>query len=308
MIRVDALCKSFREVEALADVSFEAASGEVIGVLGLNGAGKSTLLRILAGELVPSSGRVAAAGLDLAAHSREARARTGYLPEHAPLYREMRVRDFLRFMGRINGMEGQALADRVLEVARVTHIEPELDRVIGELSMGYRKRVGIAQAILHRPALVILDEPISALDPAEIVGMRSVVRSLGGAHTVLVSSHILSEIHETCDRILVLHDGRLVAEGSEAELRDGLGATRSLSVELRGSEDAARAALPAGVSMVGAEHITDAILRIELSMGDDQREAVVAALVNAGLGVRAVADGRTDLEAVFLSLVAEGAR
>lgn len=308
MIRVDTLCKNYGDLAALEDVSFRADEGEIVGVLGLNGAGKSTLLRILAGELALSSGGVQVGGLDLATHPREIRALVGYLPEGAPVYQDMRVRAFLTYMARLNGAPKRGLEARIDAVAELTHIGHQLDRVIGELSLGYRKRVGIAQAVLHEPRVVILDEPVSALDPAEIVGMRRLVRSLGGKHTVLVSSHILSEVHETCDRLLVLHEGRLVAEGSEAELNARLAGSDRLELTLRGAEEAIRAALPEGVEVDSIETLEDPVrrLRVQLDASPDDadpREALVAALVHAGIGVRAVVERRTDLEGLFLSVV-----
>ena len=307
MIHVEALSKDYGDVQALRDVSFQARSGEVLAVLGLNGAGKSTLLRVLAGELTPSSGRVTVGDIDLAARPREVRARVGFLPQEAPLYGEMVVRDFLRFVGRLHGVPRRRLEARIDEVAAITHISDQLPRVIDALSMGYRKRVGIAQAILHDPAVVVLDEPVASLDPAEIVGMRGLVRSLGGRHTVLVSSHILHEVHETCDRILVLKDGALVWEGSEAAMSERSGRGVRLTVVVRGAADDLRAALaPEVAPEVELEELTvagEGLLRAALTLPGDGREAVVARLVGAGLGVREVAERRSALEELFLEMV-----
>ena len=298
-------------------------------MLGLNGAGKSTLLRILAGELLPSSGSASIDGVELGADSRAMRSLVGYLPEEPPLYREMRVRDYLRFAGALNGVASERLAARIAEVAERVHVERELDRVIGELSMGFRKRVGIAQAILHEPEVVLLDEPVSSLDPAEIVGMRELVRSLGGERTVFTSSHHLREVHETCDRILVLHEGALVADGTQAELGTLAGRER-IEVEVRtgraepdaaarGLEPARRGArapvdrreataalpLPAGAAVVASEDLGDGLSALTVELADAEREDVVAAFVTAGLGVRRVEPVRSDLERVFLDLVSD---
>jgi ABC-2 type transport system ATP-binding protein len=306
VIRVQGLRKNFGDVQALLDLSFEASRGEVLGVLGLNGAGKTTLLRILAGELTPTSGTVELGGVLLGQDARSLRSKVGYLPETAPVYRDMTVRAFLRFMGLLNGVDAATLGDRIAHVAELTHVTHHLDRIIGELSMGYRKRVGIAQSILHDPAVVILDEPVSALDPAEIVGMRNVVRSLGGKHTVLVSSHILNEVEETCDRILVLHDGRLIAEGSEAELaaRGQVGAR--LEIVVRGDEPTLRGALIEGASIESVKDSGDGTLRAVVLMEDDRREELVGALVAAGLGLRFLGEHGSELEQVFLKVVQEG--
>ena len=287
---------------ALAGVGFECRAGEVVGVLGLNGAGKSTLLRILAGELLPSSGSVQVGGVELGVDSRAMRSRVGYLPEEPPLYREMRVRDYLGFVGALNGVPRNELPGRMALVAERVHVADCLDRVIGELSMGYRKRVGIAQAILHEPDVVLLDEPVSSLDPAEIVGMRDLVRSLGGRRTVFTSSHHLREVHETCDSILVLHEGALIAHGTQAELGVLAGRER-IEIEVRGAVGDAARLLPAGAEMAASEDLGAGSCGLTLDLADVEREDVVAALVASGFGVRRVAPVRSDLERVFLDLV-----
>ncbi|MCY3928264.1 MAG: ABC transporter ATP-binding protein [Acidobacteria bacterium] len=302
-VRTERLSKSYGAVPALSNVGFECGAGDVVGVLGLNGAGKSTLLRVLSGELLPSAGSVEVGGVELGVDSRAMRSLVGYLPEEPPLYREMRVRDYLQFVGALNGVPGRLLAGRVVAVAERVHVEHHLDRVIGELSMGFRKRVGIAQAILHEPEVVLLDEPVSSLDPAEIVGMRDLVRSLGGERTVFTSSHHLREIHETCDSILVLHEGTLVVHGTQAELGVLAGRER-IEVELRGAPDDAARSLPAGATPVASEHLGGGVSVITVELAEAPREAVVAALVASDLGVRRVEPVRSDLERVFLDLVA----
>ncbi len=306
MIRVDALSKDHGDVRALVDVTFEASKGEVLGVLGLNGAGKSTLLRILAGELTPSSGSVQVGDLDLRRDARQVRALLGFLPQEGPLYEDMRVRDFLRYVGRLNGVARTDVDRRIDEVAALTHISDHLRRPIRELSMGYKKRVGIAQAVLHDPRVVLLDEPVSSLDPAEIVGMRGLVRSLGGRHTVLVSSHLLHEVHQTCDRLLVLQDGALVWEGTEQDLAETSTGEVRLGLELVGEPEAILAALPApqpGVEPPRLEAAGESRWRVQLLLPDAEREALVAALVGASVGVRRIAEERSDLEAMFLRMV-----
>ena len=302
IVRTERLSKNYGAVTALVDVGFECGAGEVVGVLGLNGAGKSTLLRILAGELLPGSGSVQVAGVRLGADSRAMRRHVGYLPEEPPLYREMRVHDYLCFAGALNGVPRRDLASRVKAVADRVHVGDQLDRVIGELSMGFRKRVGIAQAILHEPEVVLLDEPVSSLDPAEIVGMRELVRSLGGERTVFTSSHHLREVHETCDSILVLHEGALIAHGTQAEL-GALADRERIEVEVRGTlADAARS-LPAGAAVVATEDPGGGVAVLTIDLAGAPREAVVARLVASRLGVRRVEPVRSDLEGVFLDLV-----
>ncbi len=307
IVRTERLSKRYGAVTALADVGFACRAGEVVGVLGLNGAGKSTLLRILAGEILPSGGRVSIGPFRLGDgepgdDSRAMRSRVGYLPEEPPLYREMRVRDCLGFVGALNGVARRDLAGRIAVVAEQAHLGGHLDRVVGELSMGYRKRVGIAQALLHEPDVVLLDEPVSSLDPAEIVGMRELVRSLGGRRTVFTSSHHLREVHETCDSILVLHEGELLAHGSQEEL-GALAGRERVEVEVRGTLADAAGRLPAGAATVQSADLGDGVSALTLDLAGVEREEVAGALVGAGLGLRRLAPVRSDLERVFLDLV-----
>jgi len=304
MIWIEALTKTYGDLTAIADISFEAQAGQVVGVLGLNGAGKTTLLRILAGDLLPSAGRVVVGEVELETDPRGVRSQIGYLPEEPPLYRDMRVREFLAFVGALNEVPQAKLADRIAEVTEQTHIADQLDRIIGELSMGYRKRVGIAQAILHDPGVIILDEPVSSLDPAEIVGMRELIRSLVGdrRRTVFTSSHNLPEIHETCDTILVLHQGKLVAQGTQEELGVVSGHER-VEIEVRGEAGGLRAALPQGMELVSLKSLGDGSSEAIVDLGRGEPEALVAAFVEAGLGVRRLEVHRTDLEDIFLELV-----
>lgn len=304
MIRVEALTKTYGDLTAIENVSFEAQAGQVVGVLGLNGAGKSTLLRILAGDLLPSAGRVVVGEVELETDPRGVRSQIGYLPEEPPLYRDMRVREFLAFVGALNEVPQAKLAGRLAEVAEQTHIADQLERIIGELSMGYRKRVGIAQAILHDPAVIILDELVSSLDPAEIVGMRELIRSLAGDRhrIVFTSSHNLPEIHETCDTILVLHQGKLVAQGTQEELGVVSGHER-VKIAVRGETGDVRAALPQGMEMVSLESAGDGSSEAIVDLGGGEPEALVAAFVKAGIGVRRLEVHRTDLEDIFLELV-----
>jgi len=302
IVRTDRLSKSYGAVTALAGVSFACGAGEVVGVLGLNGAGKSTLLRILAGELLPSGGSVSIGGVEPGDDTRAMRSRVGYLPGGPPLYREMRVRDYLGCVGALNGVARRELPDRVAVVAERVHIDGHLDRVVGELSMGYRKRVGIAQAILHEPDVVLLDEPVSSLDPAEIVGMRELVRSLGGRRTVFTSSHHLREVHETCDSILVLHEGELLAHGTQEELGVLAGRER-IEVEVRATAAEAAGRLPAGAQAVHSADLGGGVSTLTLDLRGAEREEVAAALVGAGFGIRRLEPVRSDLERVFLDLV-----
>ncbi len=304
MIEVSGLTRYYGETKAIEDLSFNVGANEIVGFLGLNGAGKTTTLKILAGLLHPTSGSVRIEGEDLFGGSLDTRRHVGFLPEVAPLYTEMRVRDYLRFLGELRGMPSKGLDAAIEEVAERTHCAEALDVVIDTLSYGYRKRVGIAQAILHSPRWVILDEPIGGLDPVQIVGMRKVIANLRDTCTVLVSSHILSEVSQTCDRLLILKQGRLVAEGSEQELSHMAQHASSLRVQLR-MDAGAFEGLVGSTGLVKEASILRTegdLLTARVDLTGDHREAFVAALVQAGVGVRRVEDAEAELEDIFLEL------
>ena len=304
MIEVQSLSRYYGSRCAVDKVSFSIHANEVVGFLGLNGAGKTTTLKVLAGLLLPSGGGVTVDGVDMSESPTDVRGRIGFLPEDPPLYTEMTVRDFLAFVGGLRGMTAPVLQERIPMVLQKANLNDVADRVIAELSHGYRKRVGIAQAIVHAPKLVILDEPISGLDPVQIVEMREVIRSLKSESTVLVSSHILSEISQTCDRLLVLNQGRLVAQGTETELAGRFHIGGSVDLVLRGDLVEIRTLLEAQADVkkvidLGADGDN---VRVRVSMANDVREELVATLVAAGLGVRGVSDAHDELEGIFLDL------
>lgn len=304
MIVVEGLTHWYGDRRAIEGIDFKIARNEIVGFLGLNGAGKSTTLKILAGLLVPSRGSVSIDGVDLVQAGETFRSRIGYLPEDPPLYREMTVREFVQFCGQLKGMAASEVSQRLPEVLNICQLSHVADRVIGELSHGYKKRVGIAQAIIHKPAMVILDEPISGLDPRQIVEMRQVVRNLGKYCTVLISSHILAEISETCDRILVLHGGKVAAEGTEQEIihRSQSKGTR-LTLSLRGTNAQVEQTLKS-LPAVQNFNLTEEMgtIKAQIYLLGDEREALVAALVGAGLGIRRMVEDETELEQVFLGL------
>jgi len=214
MITVDGLTKYYGERAAIRDLTFTIEKGEVIGFLGLNGAGKSTTLRVLGCVLLPTSGRVTIDGLDVTRDPHEIRKRIGFLPDVPPLYEEMTVSGYLRFVSELRGVSPKDVPSRVDEVMQKTSLTDHRDALISSLSHGYRQRVGVAQAMVHKPDLLILDEPTSGLDPVQIKEMRELIRALKGDHTVLVSSHILSEISQICDLSLLNDDGAITALGS----------------------------------------------------------------------------------------------
>jgi ABC-2 type transport system ATP-binding protein len=304
VIEVQSLSRYYGARRAVDDVSFSISSGEVVGLLGLNGAGKTTILKVLAGLILPSQGSVTVDGSDMGSSPVAVRGRIGFLPEDPPLYTEMTVREFLHFVGGLRGMSRSQVRARLPVVLGIAQLEAEVDRVIGELSHGFRKRVGIAQAVIHSPRLVILDEPISGLDPVQIVEMRSVIRNLAKESTVLLSSHILSEISQTCDRLLVLHCGRLVAVGTEADLAERFRVHGSIDLVVRGPSAAATAVLEGleDIDLVVVQDEADGCAAIRVNMRTDCREAIVIALVKQGLGVRRLDDAHDELEEIFLDL------
>ena len=308
MIQAEGLTKFYGEVRAVHDVSFQIDEGEIVGILGLNGAGKSTILQILSGGLNATSGQVRIGGLDAAEHASEVRRRVGFLPEEPPLYLEMTVEAYLRFVGRLKGMSAADVDRRMDSVLDQTSIGAVRHQVIQTLSHGYRKRVGIAQAIIHDPQLLILDEPISGLDPVQIVEMRDLIRGLRGNHTILLSSHILTEISQTCDRILMIGRGEIVASGSEDELVGQFAAGEHLALLLRGDRESLEALLSGDARVVDytVQGELGGVVDVRVSLDGDVREDLVAALVAAGFGLRGLRSAEAELERAFLAMISTG--
>jgi ABC-2 type transport system ATP-binding protein len=241
MIEVANLSKRYGDLAAVRDVSFSAASGQILGFLGPNGAGKTTTMRIITGFMPATSGTVRVDGFDVFEQSTEVRRRIGYLPENPPLYNDMAVAPYLRFVAKLKGMSRAdipAALDRALETCGLTAVR---DRLLGHLSKGFRQRVGLAQALIHDPPVLVLDEPTIGLDPRQIVEIRSLIRTLGGKRTVVLSTHILPEVSQVCDKVVIINDGRIVAEDSLANLTRGR-ALEEVFIEAIGREgDGARA-------------------------------------------------------------------
>ncbi|WP_437758682.1 ABC transporter ATP-binding protein [Sorangium sp. So ce1389] len=307
MIEVEHLSKSYGPHQAVSDLSFRVSQGEIVGFLGPNGAGKSTTLRILAGFLGATSGRVRVAGYDIAEEPMRARASLGYMPETSPLYPEMRVSEYLAFRAELKLVPRRARREAVARALRDARIEDVASVMIGHLSKGYRQRVGLADALVSDPPLLILDEPTAGLDPNQIREVRALVRRLGRDRTVLLSTHILSEVEATCTRALVIARGRLVAEGSIDELR-AMRRASGVRVVVRGAADAALAVArgAAEVRSAEAEPAGDAArLTVEFDAGADvgaATERLVSALVGAGFGVRELVPRAPSLEQVFSEL------
>lgn len=310
MISVEGLTKDYGSVVAVRDVSFEVGAGEVVGFLGPNGAGKTTTLRILAGFLGASAGRVSIAGFDVAGDSLKARQKLGYMPEAAPLYPELRVREYLSFRAALKQVprrERKSAVERSLEQAAVRDVA---ETPIGHLSKGYRQRVALADALVSNPPLLILDEPTAGLDPNQIVEVRKLIADLGQSHTILLSTHILPEVEAVCDRALVIARGRLLAEGTIAELK-ARRSGREIAILARWAAEELEPVLTAlkGVTRVLAELEPNshdlARIRLQLAEGADAdavTESAVSALVQKGAGVRRVSVTAASLEDVFSEL------
>ena len=304
MIKTSHLTKYFGEFRAVDDASFEIGQGECVGLLGLNGAGKTTLLRMLTCLLTPSSGLASIDGLEVGEGSIEVRRRIGFLPEIPPLYGEMQVGRFLAFVARLRGVERAEVDARVGQAIERCRLSMVVEQLIETLSYGFKKRVGIAQAIVHDPPLVVLDEPIAGLDPAQIVEMRQLVRELRGSHTVLLSSHILSEISQNCDRLLVMHRGRIAAQGAEEELLGSVIRKKRVRVRLAGDQAEAEQALGSieGIGSTKPAGESNGSFTLEITSDGDVRQEVARALVQAGLGLLELIEVTDDLESVFLKL------
>jgi ABC-2 type transport system ATP-binding protein len=308
MIELVELTKYYGEAKAVGPLSLNIEAGEVVGLLGLNGAGKTTTLRMLASDLLPTCGSMTVDGVDLCSEPEKIRPMIGYLPDRPPLYNEMSVRECLTFAARLRKMPKSKVAKRVEEVIEQTDVGDYADASIGVLSHGFRQRVGIGQAIVHQPKLLLLDEPISGLDPVQIVEMRRLIRSFRGDHTIVLSSHILSEIQETCDRLLVLRDGQIVASGSEEALSRQM-AGQGLHVTVAPAQDQSVESIAQLLEkvdgVVSAESTAcneSAALRFRVVTKQDVRAELCRALVSAEHGVLALERSGSELESVFLQL------
>jgi len=305
MIEVRHLTKRYAGCTAVADVSFTVAPGEVVGFLGPNGAGKTTTLRMLACYLPASEGEARVAGFDVFRHSLEVRRRIGYLPESTPLYPELRVDEYLNYRAQLKGVPGRRRRQRVSEVKELCGLADVGRRIIGQLSKGYRQRVGLADALVHDPELVILDEPTIGLDPNQIRHVRDLIKSLASRHTVLLSTHILAEVELTCQRVLIIDRGRIVASDTPDKLRARLQGGREVVVEIHAPppEAAQRLAALPGVARVAADAAGAwTQFRLECSGSEDIRPLVFEAAVQHGWHLRELRQEKQSLEDIFAAL------
>jgi ABC-2 type transport system ATP-binding protein len=307
MIQVEALTKRYAGVEALRGISFEVGKGEIVGFLGPNGAGKSTTMRILSSFMPATSGRARVAGFDVFEQSLQARAHLGYMPENVPLYGEMRVIEYLRYRAAIKGVYGRRQKERVGAVIERCGLRDVARQIVGTLSKGYRQRVGLADALVHDPDLLILDEPTIGLDPNQIRQVRELIRELGQRHTILISSHILPEVEATCSRVVIINKGRIEASDTPENLMRQMRSAESIRLEAAvaaGEDGAAELGRIAGIKEVVAEELEEGWKRFLLRAepGLDLREEVFRLAVDRRWGVRELARDRATLEDVFVEV------
>ncbi|MBM3129164.1 MAG: ABC transporter ATP-binding protein [Chloroflexi bacterium] len=299
-IQVQNLAKWYGDFEALRQVSFDVQKGEILGFLGPNGAGKTTTMRILTGYMPPSSGAARVAGYDVFDESIEVRKRIGYLPETVPLYTEMSVWDYLDFVARLRGVSDRdAAIDRVMEM---TSIGERADTLIGKLSKGFRQRVGIAQALVHSPKVLIMDEPTIGLDPKQIIDIRNLIKSLAGDHTVILSTHILPEVSQTCSRVLIINDGKIVAEDTPERLSARVRGAEHIHLQVVKSAPEIASELEKVQGVLSAQARADGVYEIETNLGTDRRAEIAALAVQRGWGLLELRPVSLSLEEVFLKL------
>ena len=309
MVEVSHLSKNYGSHPAIRDLTFSVADGQVYGLLGPNGAGKSTIMNILTSYLAPTGGDVKVAGFSLPEQAQQAKACVGYLPEQPPLYPEMTVQEYLDFAAELKGDNQAQRREQVQQAARRTGLDQVMPRLIRSLSKGYRQRVGIAQALLGSPQLIILDEPTVGLDPAQVIGIRKLIRELCKTHTVILSSHILSEVQAVCSRVMILSKGALVAEGTPEQLSETLSPGIRLRVTALGSSDTVLPVVEAVPGITGVQLVSEAdgevTFTAETADTTDRRAEVSRALSEAGCTVLELTAENRSLEEVFLALTGE---
>ena len=301
MIEVEGLTKVYGLRRAIDDLHFDAEKGEILGFLGPNGAGKTTTMRILSGYMPPTSGRAEVAGFDVVDESLEVRRRVGYMPETVPLYPDMTVFEYLKFMADLRHLpDGE---DRVDDVLEIVHMEERADGYISNLSKGMRQRIGLAQSLLHEPEVLILDEPTIGLDPAQIRDVRSLIQEIGKERTVLLSTHILSEAQQVCDRVIIINKGRIVAEDSPERLQGRLTGVQRVVLKVRGDADGLKEVIdqvPGVLRVVSSE--ADHGFEFDTAPGQDVRPEVARTVVNAGYDILELRSVGLSLEDIFLEL------
>ncbi|MDD5287751.1 MAG: ABC transporter ATP-binding protein [Dehalococcoidales bacterium] len=301
MIKVRNLTKYYGERLAVDNVSFDIGKGEIVGLLGPNAAGKTTTMRILTGFLMPTKGDAWIAGCNMVNDSLEGRKHIGYMPESVPLYTDMTVRDYLSFFGRLRGLDANRINKRISEVVSLCHLEEYIDTIIGKLSRGFRQRVGLAQSIIHEPEVLILDEPTVGIDPIQVSQTRTLIKELGKEHTILLSTHILPEVSMTCSRVIIIHNGKIIAEDSIENLSAIVKGARRLRVEVKGPHDQIVKRLQRidGIRKVSRE---GEYLIVESPIQVDPRGQITETIIKSGWTLLSIEAVEMSLEDIFLQL------
>lgn len=300
MIEVEGLTKDYGPRRAINNLTFSANPGEILGFLGPNGAGKTTTMRILSGFIPPTMGVARVAGFDVVEQSLEVRKRVGYLPETVPLYPDMTVFDYLKYMADLRHLK--SADDRVDEVLEIVHMEERANGYISNLSKGMRQRIGLAQALLHEPEVLILDEPTIGLDPAQIREVRTLIREIGKHRTVLLSTHILSEAQQICDRVLIINKGEIVVEDTPERLQAGLTGIQRITIRVQGDGDGLEKILREVPGIVKASAASDGLLEVEFSPGIELRPIIARNVINAGYDLLELKSIALSLEDIFIQL------
>jgi ABC-2 type transport system ATP-binding protein len=306
MIKVNGLTKDYGARRAIHNLNFDAQQGEIVGFLGPNGAGKTTTMRILTGYMPPTDGEAIVAGYDVVEESLEVRKRVGYLPETVPLYNDMVVFDYLKFMGDLRHIPG--IEDRVSETLEMVGLLDRADGYIGNLSKGMRQRVGLAQALLHRPEVLILDEPTIGLDPNQVVEVRELIREIGRERTVLLSTHILYEAQNLCDRVLIINNGKIVAEDTTENLQARLVGAERVVVRVRGEADELADTIKKIKGVRRVEAREDGAVEFEFASGKDLRPEVAKQVIKDGYDLLELRPLGMSLEEIFLELTGSNAK
>ena len=310
MIEVNDVTKYYGNFPAIMDINFRVEPGEIVGFLGPNGAGKSTTMKVITGFLPPTSGSASVAGYDVVNESLEARRHIGYLPETVPLYTEMTVREYLDYMGRLRGMTSERVRARIGDVVEICRLEDYYTSIIGKLSKGFRQRLGIAQAILHEPDVLVLDEPTIGIDPIQVVETRQLIKDLGGDHTLIVSTHILPEVSQLCERVIVINEGQIVATDEPENLAKRLLGRERVDLQVKGPQQEVLVALESveGVEEARRFNIERGEIpqyRVESESGVEIRAALAQKVIESGWELHRLEAVTMSLEEIFLKLTTE---
>jgi len=312
MIKINDLSKSYGDVKAVESISFDLHHGEVVGFLGANGAGKSTTLKVITGYLSPTSGTVYVNDMDIRTESHEIHKQIGYLPELNPLYGEMRVYDLLEFTAQIRNIFGKAFKKALARVIEQCGLKGVIHKNISECSKGYKQRIGLACAMIHDPKILILDEPVTGLDPNQIIEIRNLIKDLGTEKLVLMSSHILQEIQATVNRIIIIHKGKIVADGTNEELMSGFMGNNKISLEIKNADEASINEIAdkiSNLSITGIKSLNENhIVNLEYPKDNDLRENIFKYAIEHNWIIMEMSPKSANLESIFRNLTSEGTK